>query len=165
MNYRMLNLWSRLLFWSGLPRLELWPLSEEDGCLEKGQREAERERSLKRRITEGGGRERKEWKGECGIRRDLSLWECGGGRKRMPAIVQLHALEGLKFSETEKCMFSRSWMFLLQIITCSWKHISWKQQSLGSSIQCTHLFLVPSVDRKNKKGRIVKRGEASQGGG
>lgn len=52
-----------------------------------------RERRTRRREgeTERSGRE------NVRIWRDLSLWECGGGRKRSAA-SQLHALEGLKFN-------------------------------------------------------------------
>lgn len=43
----------------GLPSLELWPLSEEDGCLGKGQRETGEGEELKEKDLRG--RERKEW--------------------------------------------------------------------------------------------------------
>lgn len=64
----------------GLPSLELWPLSEEDGCLGKGQRETGKGEELKEKDLRG--RERKEWQREYAIWRELSAEECGGGRKR-----------------------------------------------------------------------------------
>lgn len=82
----MLELWSRLLSQRRLPRLELWPQSEDDGCLEN-------ERSLEERIWEGAGKERKEVKGERGSGGNSdSLKEAGKGCEKM----RLHA--GLKLS-------------------------------------------------------------------
>lgn len=86
MSNAMLELWSRLLSQRRPPRLELWPQSEDDGCLEN-------ERSLEERIWEGAGKERKEVRGECGSGGNSdSLKEAGKGCEKM----QLHA--GLKWS-------------------------------------------------------------------
>lgn len=63
MNYRMQNLWSRLLSQRellGPPRLELWPVSEEDGCLEK----------------DGGRPTREELKGKKGV--EGRMWDLEG---------------------------------------------------------------------------------------
>lgn len=64
MNYRMLNIWSGLLSQSellGQPSPELWPSSEEDECLEKGQQLNE-EKELKGKGLSGGRWGERVWK-------------------------------------------------------------------------------------------------------
>lgn len=67
-----------------LKRMGVWTMD--------GRRQMNR-KEIKEKVHKGRRDRKKEWKGKCGIWRDLSLWECAGDRKRTPTAAHNLQLE------------------------------------------------------------------------